>query len=253
MADYAKRGALLLLAAALSLGAAAQSDTVGKALDLTQQAQRASADSQGRVNQLDDQARTLLERYRAASWQAQQLNVYAEQLNGLLSQQQSELAALQAQSADLDKAGQDLMPLMLRMTDSLEQFVDLDLPFLKQERQQRVAALKQNLGDAQLSVGEKFRRILEAYQIEIDYGRSLGVESAQLGEQQVELLRLGRVALYALSPDGSQARIWDATSGQWQELPRSARGAIREAIKMARELSPANVLELPVPVAAVQP
>ncbi|SEQ67460.1 Protein of unknown function [Solimonas aquatica] len=241
------------VAAVLCATVWAQADTVGKVLDLTQQSQRAAADSQKRVEQLDDQTRAMLERYRAALWQTQQLNAYAEQLNGLLAEQQNELAALQQQSAELDRAGQDLLPLMLRMTDSLEQFIKLDLPFLKEERTQRIAALKQSLSDAQLSAGEKFRRLLEAYQIEIDYGRNLGVEQLRIGDSQMDVLRVGRVALYALSPDGAQAQVWDAAAARWQPLPRSARAQIREGIKMARELAPANLLELPVPVAVAQP
>lgn len=253
--EFARKTARGLAAAAAlwCLVAVAQNDPVGKALDLTQQTQRAAADSQHRVDQLDDQTRALLERYRAASWQSQQLNAYAEQLNGLLTQQAAELTALKAQLADLDRAGQDLLPLMLRMTDSLEQFVKLDLPFLQDERQQRIAALKQTLSDPQSSSGEKFRRILEAYQIEIDYGRSLGVEQARIGDAQMDMLRVGRVALYAISPNGDEGRVWNAAAGQWQPLPRSARAQVREGIKMARELAPGNLLELPVPVAVARP
>src|SRR3546814_4746712 len=98
-------------------------------LFLSQRAQQASVASQKRVDQLDDQTRALLERYRSATWQAQQLNVYAQQLNELLTQQTAQIASLRQQLADLDRAGEDLMPLMLRMTDSLEKFVALDLPF----------------------------------------------------------------------------------------------------------------------------
>src|SRR3546814_3064625 len=81
------------------------------------------------------------------------------------------------------------MPLMLRMTDSLEKFVALDLPFLHNERQARIDNLKQALGDPQVNAGEKFRRILEAYQIEVDYGRTLGVERIDIDGSSMDVLR----------------------------------------------------------------
>src|SRR3546814_6970753 len=86
------------------------------------------------------------------------------------------------------------MPLMLRMTDSLEKFVALDLPFLHNERQARIDNLKQALGDPQVNAGEKFRRILEAYQIEVDYGRTLGVERIDIDGRSMDVLRVGRIA-----------------------------------------------------------
>src|SRR3546814_20222988 len=72
--------------------------------------------------------------------------------------QTAQIASLRQQLADLDRAGEDLMPLMLRMTDSLEKFVALDLPFLHNERQARIDNLKQALGDPQVNAGEKFSR-----------------------------------------------------------------------------------------------
>ncbi|WP_043114696.1 DUF3450 domain-containing protein [Solimonas soli] len=243
-------GAALLLAAA---AAQAQNDPLGKALDAAQQAQRAAVASQQRVDQLDDQTRALLERYRSATWQAQQLNVYAQQLDELLSQQSAELQSLRQQLGDLDRAGEDLTPLMLRMTDSLEKFVALDLPFLRDERRERIAGLKRALGDPQINAGEKFRRILEAYQVEVDYGRTLGVERYDADGETLDVLRVGRVELYALAPDGSRPRLWSAGAGRWEPLPRRYAGSIRDGLKMARELTAVNLLELPLPAARSAP
>lgn len=236
----------------LAMPAWAQNDALSRSLDTTQRAQQASVASQQRVDQLDDQTRALLERYRSASWQTQQLNVYAQQLNELLAQQTAQIASLRQQLADLDRAGEDLMPLMLRMTDSLEKFVSLDLPFLHDERQQRIDNLKQALGDPQVNAGEKFRRILEAYQIEVDYGRTLGVERTQVDGNTMDVLRVGRVGLYALSPDGGDPKMWNAQTRHWDALSRGDVASIREGLKMARELTAVNLLELPVPTATAE-
>jgi hypothetical protein len=233
--------------------ALAQNDALSKSLDVTQRAQQASVASQKRVDQLDDQTRSLLERYRAATWQTQQLNVYAQQLNELLTQQTTQIADLRQQLADLDRAGEDLMPLMLRMTDSLEKFVALDLPFLHDERRQRIDNLKQALGDPQVNAGEKFRRILEAYQIEVEYGRTLGVERADVDGNTMDVLRVGRIGLYALTPEGDDPKMWNAQTKKWDALSRGNAAAIGDGLKMAREMTAVNLLELPVATAGSAP
>ena len=132
----------LLLSAALglmALGASAQqNDKINQAIEATVQSNRAAVASQGRINGVDDSTRSMLERYRAATWQAQQLNVYAKQLEQLQGAQAAEKASLAQQLVEIERTERELTPLMLRMLDSMDKFVSLDLPFLKQERRERV-------------------------------------------------------------------------------------------------------------------
>ncbi len=246
-------GGLLL---GLSAAAAAQGSG-SPAVDATVQANHAAAAAQQQIDQLDDQTRALLERYRAALWQTQQLNVYAQQIGPLLATQDADRAALQQQLQQFAGNSHDLTPLLLRMLDSLDQFVALDLPFLQQERRERVAALKRLMGDSGTPQAEKYRRMLEAYKIEADYGRSLGAERMQLqlegGGKVVDVLHLGRVALYYLSLDGADAGCWDSAAKQWRSIRGRYRGAIREGLKIARETAAPEVLVLPVPAAAASP
>lgn len=229
------------------------SDKVEQALNATIESNRASAASQDRIDATDDSTRTLLERYRAATWQAQQLNVYAKQLEQLLGAQQAEKVSLQEQLVEIERTERELTPLMLRMLDSLDKFVTLDLPFLKQERRERVENLKRLLADPEATSAERFRRLLEAYQIEIDYGRSLGVERAQIGEEgsvrEVDVLRVGRASLFYLSLDGDEAGRWDASGKQWQPLDNEWRSSVKKGLRIAREISAPDVLHLPMPVA----
>jgi biopolymer transport protein ExbB len=249
----------LLLPPLLGLSAAAAAQSGGSpAVDATLQANHAASAAQQQIDQLDDQTRALLERYRAALWQTQQLNVYAQQVGPLLATQDADRAALQQQFQQFASSSHDLTPLLLRMLDSLDQFVGLDLPVLQQERRERIAALKRLMTDAGTPQAEKYRRMLEAYKIEADYGRSLGAERMQLqldgGSKVVDVLRLGRVALYYLSLDGAQAGCWDAGAKQWRSIEGRYRSAIRSGLKVARETAAPEVLELPVPAAgAAQP
>lgn len=244
---------LLALLPAAALAQAPTPDKIDQALKATIDANRAAAESQRRIDGLDDATRTMLERYRAATWQAQQLSVYAKQLEQLLGAQQAEKVSLQQQLVEIERTERELTPLMLRMLDSLDQFVTLDLPFLKQERRERVDNLKRLMADPEASSAERFRRLLEAYQIEIDYGRSLGVERAQIGTdgtaREVDVLRVGRASLFYLSLDGDEAGRWDAGGKRWEPLDNEWRASIRKGLRMAREISAPDLLRLPMPVA----
>lgn len=240
-----KRGAIMLLTVAASAGFAA--DPVSQAVDATIQANKAAAASQQRINQTDDQAKVLLDRYRQASWQSQQLKVYAQQLEQLTAAQEAERQSLERQIADLDTTERELLPLMLRMVDTLEKFIALDLPFLQEERKERVGNLRRLLAEPDKGVAEKFQRILEAYQIEADYGRSLGAERAEVDGRVGDVLRIGRTALFYLPVDGSEAAHWE--DGKWQPLERRYAASVRKGLKIARETAAADLLVLPMPAA----
>lgn len=232
---------------------ASAADPVGQAVDAVVAGSRADKASQERVNQIDDQTRSLLDRYRNALWQSQQLTVYAQQLDQLAAAQDGEKQSLERQIAEIDRTERELLPLMLRMVDTLEKFVAEDLPFLKQERGERVANLKRLMGDPEAGIAEKYRRILEAYQIEADYGRSLGAERAEVAGRVVDVLRIGRTQLYYLEMDGKDAGYWDAVNGKWLPLDRRYLASLRKGIKIARETTAADLLALPVPVAVSAP
>lgn len=252
------RNRLLLALVSVPFTLAAQApqsgDKFDQALKTTVDANRASAESQKRIDGIDDSARSMLERYRAATWQAQQLSVYARQLEALLGAQQAEKVSLQQQLVEIERTERELTPLMLRMFDSLDKFVTLDLPFLKQERRERVDNLRRLLSDPEATSAERYRRLLEAYQIEIDYGRSLGVERSQIGSEgaarEVDVLRVGRASLFYLTLDGEEAGRWDAAKKDWTPLENEWRASIRKGLRIAREISAPDVLHLPMPVVA---
>lgn len=236
---------LLLLA-----GSVLAADPVGQAIDATVQTNREAKASQQKIEQLDDQTRALVERYRNALFQAQQLGAYAEQLEKLSQGHEAQRASLQQQLAETDVTSRQILPLLSQMVDSLEKFITLDLPFLKIERSERLVSLKKLMADPSAPLAEKYRRVLEAYTIEAEYGRTLGAERAQVADVETDLLRVGRIALFALTLDGRGALRWDAPSGQWEELPGRYRKQVRLGLKIAREAAAPDFLTLPMPVPA---
>ena len=238
-----------VLAALCISVAAAAADPVGEAIDATVQTNRDAKASQQKINQLDDQTRAALEKYRSALVQAQQLTAYATQMEKLAAAQDAERARLEKQVGEIDGTARELLPLLARMVESLDKFVSLDLPFLKQERNERVAALQKLMDDPDTVLAEKYRRVLEAYQIEAEYGRTLGAERGQVGDRQADLLRVGRAGLFYLTLDGDEAGRWDAKAGKWETMAGKYRKEIRRGLKIARETAAPDFINLPMPVA----
>ncbi|MBI2382449.1 MAG: DUF3450 domain-containing protein [Gammaproteobacteria bacterium] len=238
------------MVAATAAGAA---DPISQSYDATIEANRAARESQRKIDQLDDQTRAALEKYRGVLWQTQQQDVYARQLEQIAATQIAEKASLEKQLAGLDVTEREILPLMLRMLDSLEQFVAVDQPFLQAERRERIAGLRRLMADPGASLAERYRRLLEAYQIEMDYGRSLGAERAELPlsgtAKIVDVLRVGRGMLFYLSLDGEDVGYWDVSGKSWLPLDRGYRAAVRKGLKIAREQAAPELLVLPMPVA----
>jgi hypothetical protein len=171
-------------------------------------------------------------------------NVHIEQQ---LISQQEEIAALEAQLAGLDATAVDVQVLLQRMFDELVAFVANDPPFFKEQRDARIALLRELMGNLEATASEKYRRLVEAYQIELEYGRTMSAYKQALPDgREAELLRLGHVALLYRTVDGSEAGYWDNERKDWVEDDDSA-SAIEEALRIAKEETAADLIRVPVP------
>lgn len=239
-----------LLAALCAAGQSRAQDAFDRALDSQQRIHREARDSQQRIDRLDDQTRRMLEQFRNALWQTQQLTVYASQLQQLVEEQERELASLAEQLREVEVTEREILPLMLKMVETLEQFVEADLPFLQAERRERIAAVRKLMTDPDASIADRFRRLLEAYRIEGDYGRTLGAERTEIefdGQRRaVDLLHLGRLELYFLTLDGQTAGRWDPVRERWTVIDRRHVADVRKGLRIARETMAAELLVLPV-------
>lgn len=244
------RAVLILLAVLLPAGVAAQGVTE-RALDESEALMRDAQGSQQRVEALDDASREALLRYRQALQQREQLDEYNTRLAAMVAAQQAELQSLEGQLSSIEDTQRELLPLMQRMLDSLEQFIALDLPFLPQERSERIEQLRDLMLRADVSVAEKYRRLIEAYQIESDYGRTLEAWRGSLEQDDrirvVDFLRLGRVMLFYQSLDGREQGVWDADRQTWAALPNAYRRTLQQGLRVARQQQTPMLLRLPLP------
>lgn len=220
-----------------------------------EQVEAAAAASQKKIDTMSDEADALLEEFRGENQRIEALEAYNEQLERLIQSQREELASVEAEIDGVRKIERQILPLMQRMVDGLRTFVELDIPFLIEERSDRVADLQKVMDRSDVTVSEKFRRVLEAYQVENDYGRTIDSYRSELvidGESRtVDFLSVGRVVLLYQTLDGETSGIWNQEERSWQPLPDQYDDAIRRGIRIALKQAAPNLLLLPVPVAQV--
>ncbi len=208
---------------------------------------RQGQSSQQRVEALDDRSQQLLAEYRQIQAETEQLALYNRQMETIVASQQDELLSLARQISEIERTEQGVLPLMSRMVDSLDQFTSLDTPFLPEERSTRIALLRDMLTRADVTTSEKFRRVLEAYQVEVDYGRNIEAYRARSADVSYDFLRIGRVALYRLSNDGSQAWVWHPGQNDWLALDSGYLRDLNKALKVAQQTAAPEMLMLPLP------
>ncbi len=221
-------------------------DVVKSQLD----ADKASRASQERINKLDDETNSMLSEYRRAVADAESFTTYADQLNLQVQSQNEEMASAERQLGEIQTTSREIGPLMDRMLATLDEFVGLDVPFLLEERRDRVKRLKDMMGRADVTISEKYRRIIEAYQVEMDYGRTVESYESKLGDGEdvrtVQILRIGRVGLLYQTLDGKETGYWDSTAKAWV-VDDSYEGSFKEGIAVAKKTRAPEMLIIPVP------
>jgi hypothetical protein len=219
---------------------------------LTQQVQvdREAAAAQNELNQIRERTQDAAGRAAQAAADADSLERFNRQLEEQVRDQETEVASLERQLVDIETTNREVQPLMQEMVDTLARFVELDVPFLLDERIGRVRNLQNLMGRADVTISEKYRLILEAYQIELDYGRTFDAYEGRLGTdataRTVEFARLGRVSLMYRTLDGSETGYWDAKQRTWV-VDASYAPAIEKAIRVANGDDNADLLTVPVP------
>jgi hypothetical protein len=227
-------------------------DTEKLAIVVAEQARsdEAAVVAQQKVDAISDETQEMVAKYRQALGDTASLNRYAEQLQIQVNSQKDELASVEAQLAEIETTSRDVLPMMQRMVDTLDKFVAADVPFLPEERAKRVATLKDIMNRSDVPISEKYRRILEAFQIEMEYGRTLDSYNGTIGEgndvRTVEFVRVGRVALLYQTLDGHETGYWDQDQKKWVRADEY-RSNVRAALSVAKKEGAPDLLSIPVP------
>lgn len=206
--------------------------------------------SQGKVDALTEETRGLYTDYKLVLDEIEGLRVYNRQLDRQIANQEQELSQLSDSIDRVTVIERQITPLMLRMIDNLEQFVELDLPFLMTERRDRVERLRTIMERADVAVSEKFSQVLQAYQVENEYGRTMEAYGDTIDVEGtsyiVDVLKMGRIALVYQTSDGEQTGMWNDVDRRWEPLGDEYTSPVRNGIRMARQQLAPGLLILPI-------
>lgn len=211
---------------------------------------KASKKSQNKIGNIYEQTQELLADYRITVSEAEVLAQYNDHVQKMVDSQLANIKSLQEQIDGIDKTKQGVVPLMYKMIDTLEKFVDADVPMNLEGRKDRIQGLRDVMDNSNVSVSEQFRLVLEAYEIEANYGTIFDSYQGELdlGDRTitVDFVHMGRVSLVAQSLDYKNAWVWNNDSRSWEALGDEYLRPVKTAIAMAKKQIPMDLAKLPV-------
>lgn len=243
----------LLFAAAIGICTAplVSADTLSKAQKEGEKKVAEAQVSQKKIDKIVDTSQERLIKYRALLKQIEGLEAYNDQLTTQVDSQVKLLERFENSIAQVALIERQMSPLVQKMATSLNDFVEIDMPFHTQERQERMVFIQESLAAADINVAEKFRQVIEAYQIENEYGRKVNtyqdIVSLNGNQQEVDVLQVGRIALVCQTKDTQTSARWNHDAKTWEILDNGTyRNAIRNGIKMAKKQASIDILTLPI-------
>ena len=247
-----KRNVVLLISTicAMFVARAATAQSVDRIVAAEEQRIQQAQAAQDQIDQVREQTLDIVDEYRAVMKEMDGLVVYNTLLDRQIADQNQELDNLRTSIDSVTVIERQILPLLTRMIEGLQRFVALDMPFLEEERANRVSNLQALLERADVTAAEKFRVVMEAWQIENEYGRTIESYTGELdidgNTREVDFLRIGRVALLYQTPDGVNSGAWSNTERAFVPVDNSYRNAIRQGLRLARNQVSPDLLLLPI-------
>ncbi len=192
----------------------------------------------------------LTARLRSLEAEREHLSEVKDRTIRAIETEQALIAEAKRKIREAARIREGLESYLASVVTGLEAFIQQDLPFLKEEREARLASISGTLSHSEKTAAEKYRRVMEALQVETEYGRTVEVyqETVDIEGQPIlmDIFRLGRLSLFCQSPDGKMVGHYDRTAGQWIELPSRYRQEINKAVDMARKQRTVDLVRLPI-------
>ncbi|MDA9033034.1 DUF3450 domain-containing protein [Gammaproteobacteria bacterium] len=216
-------------------------------LEIGRDNQILSAQSQDKIDLTERQTDKIVNEWKAVSKQVEGLKLYNEQKRIQIKAQLELMDKLDEQLVQVVVMQRQIPPLAQRMLESLESFINLDTPFRIEERTNRIDLVRSSLAKPKVTASEQVRQVLEAYNIEAEYGRKIDTyESTLTDGTVVNILVVGRIGMFYQTKDEQSSGRWNNDTNSWDELPGSYRKPIRDGIRMAKKLAPTDMLMMPV-------
>ena len=192
----------------------------------------------------------LLFKIEAAEQQRDRLRRQNERTTHALAVEQQRIEVQQRRLAETGRLRENLHAWLEGQVQRLEEHLPQGVPFLQEERERRLIDLRAVLADPYAPLYEQFRRVFEALLVEAEYGYSHDVYRDDIllnGEPvQVDLVRIGRLALFYRTLDRSNVGFYDPATAMFRPLASGDVAAIaRAAALIQREIAP-TMIALPV-------
>ena len=218
-------------------------------LEIGRENQTLSANSQDLIDSTERQTDKIVNEFKVINKQVEGLKLYNAQKRIQIQAQLDLMDKLDEQLVQVVVMQRQIPPLAQRMLEGLEQFVALDTPFYIDERLERIDIVRSSLSNPKITASEQVRQILEAYNIEAEYGRKISSYEDTIvldgKEMVVNVLVVGRIGMFYQTKDEQQSGFWNNETNDWEEVS-GFRTAIRDGIRMAKKLAPTDMLLLPV-------
>ena len=245
---------LKTLLAAICIGGGASiavAQSIDPIVEVGKQRTASAKASQAKIDRLADETASLLSDYKTVMKQVDGLKVYNARLERQIANQEKRIRDIDASIAEASVIQRQIPPLVTRMLDGLEQFINLDMPFDLDTRLGNIEAVRANMDRSDVTSAEAFRQVLELYSIELQYGRGIEAytDTIELGgaEREVDILRIGRIALVYQSTDGAETGAWNKDSQSWEELSAGDyAAAVRKGVRIAKKQATIELLNMPV-------
>nr|WP_242029336.1 DUF3450 domain-containing protein [Desulfuromonas acetoxidans] len=247
---------LLLLGGVSVLSAKAENTPQAAGLsDVASQTVASEQQTRTLQRQWSDEERALLAKIDQLTRQEAMLGQQVERLDHRLQQKQEQIDAQTRRAEKTEKLRQGLQNWFQISAQELEQNLAASQPFLADERRKRLDDLHSVLLDGDIAVHEQFRRLMEVFQVEAEYGYTCEVyrDKITIDQQQreVDMLRLGRLSLFFTTPDGEQGGVFDPLEKRFVYLPDSMVADLNQARQQINgQTSEALTL---LPVGRIQP
>tara|TARA_B100000989_G_scaffold50248_1_gene33197 strand:+ start:2118 stop:2888 length:771 start_codon:yes stop_codon:yes gene_type:complete len=216
-------------------------------LEVGRENQELSASSQDKIDATEKQTDKIINEYKVVSKQVEGLKLYNAQKRIQIQAQLDLMDKLDEQLVQVVVMQRQIPPLAQKMLETLETFVKLDTPFRLEERRNRIDLVRASLSKPKVTASEQVRQVLEAYNIEAEYGRKIDTYEDKLVDGTVvNILVIGRIGMFYQTLDERDSGRWNNELGEWEDLPNTYRKPIRDGIRMAKKLIPTDMLLMPV-------
>ena len=225
-------------------------DAIQPLLDVGEERSKNEKTSQSKIDSMDDDTSLIINEFKIVSKQIEGLRVYNAQMRKQIARQEERLKEIDKTMKEAQVMQRQIPPFTRRMLAGVEKSIELDLPFHLAERKERIAFAKAAIDNPTVSPAEGLRQVLEAFNVEMEYGRKLDSYKDTIKidgqDREVNILRVGRVAMVAQTSDHSQRLAYDIELGSWVKLDGSSKNPATKGIRIANKLATVDMLELPI-------